>query len=417
MIFVISGCLMIPKDYTPRIELKSCINTPKYDLTFSVDFLSHGVRGNDQTGKQIVLDDQPMITFIRNELIKSNAFSSVTYREFSSKSNFHIHFIYHDSGIETITIAITALSGMIVPSPGLNLYLDLSALMYVNGKKVFSSAATELLQVWFGIPLIPAAILWNEEKAWRSQEKNCFNFLLNNMLTFLLKAEKDPCLLIGRNIRKRTNPIATPVNKKAVSSGTGFAVAKDIVVTARHVVENKKNIKICFDGRNWINAILVRESETLDIAVLEVTSPLEHYLPLTSEEKAYAGDRVFTFGYPVVQILGNEIKYSDGVISAMSGLKGDQTLIQTTVPIQPGNSGSPLLNEKGEVIGMLTSSAALPAFLRVTGTIPQNINWAVKSEYISVLIDRQLNKKKVGVKTRRQLITAARQATCQVLAE
>jgi len=180
IIFVISGCLIIPKDYTPRIELKSCINTPKYDLTFSVDFLSHGLRGNVQTGKLIVrdgyLDDQPMITFIRNELIKSNAFSSVTYREFSSKSNFHIHFICHYSAIETKTIAITALSGMIVPSPGQNLYLDLSALMYVNGKKVFSSAATELLQVWFGIPLIPAAILWNNEKAWRSQEKNVLIF-------------------------------------------------------------------------------------------------------------------------------------------------------------------------------------------------------------------------------------------------
>ena len=100
----------------------------------------------------------------------------------------------------------------------------------------------------------------------------------------------------------------------------------------------------------------------------------------------------------------------------MSGLKDDQTLMQTTVPIQPGNSGSPLFNEDGEVIGMLTSTAALPAFLKA-GTIPQNINWAVKAEYISALMKHEHSNGKIVFKNRRDLMKAARQATCRIMAQ
>ena len=216
---------------------------------------------------------------------------------------------------------------------------------------------------------------------------------------------------------KKPDPKSSNVTQKTIYYGTGFAVSKNIIVTALHVVGNKSNIKVCFDGRHWISAYLEKQSESLDIAILKVDQELKNYLPLVAEEAAYAGDRVFTFGYPIVQLLGSEIKYSEGAISSMTGLKDDQTLIQTTVPIQPGNSGSPLFNENGEVIGMLTSTAALPAFLKATGTIPQNINWAVKAEYISALMRNDHHKGKSAFKNRRELMKATRQATCQILVQ
>ena len=212
---------------------------------------------------------------------------------------------------------------------------------------------------------------------------------------------------------------STPPSKiapRTISSGTGFAVSKHVIVTALHVVENRSKIKVCFDGRNWISAYLEKRSGSLDIAILKVDQELKNYLPLTAEETASAGDKVFTFGYPVVQLLGKEIKYSEGAISSMTGLEDDQTLMQTTVPIQPGNSGSPLFNEDGEVIGMLTSTAALPAFLKA-GTIPQNINWAVKAGYISALMKHDHYSGKIVFKNRRDLMKAARQATCRIMAQ
>ncbi len=61
--------------------------------------------------------------------------------------------------------------------------------------------------------------------------------------------------------------------------------------------------------------------------------------------------------------------------------------MQTTVPIQPGNSGGPLVNQRGEVVGIMTSTAAVRAFLALTGTLPQNVNWAVKADFAAPLFE------------------------------
>jgi S1-C subfamily serine protease len=72
-----------------------------------------------------------------------------------------------------------------------------------------------------------------------------------------------------------------------------------------------------------------------------------------------------------------EPKYSDGAISSTSGIQGDVAFLQTTVPIQPGNSGGPLVREQdGALVGIMTATAAIAPFLRIAGTLPQNINWA-----------------------------------------
>ena len=74
-------------------------------------------------------------------------------------------------------------------------------------------------------------------------------------------------------------------------------------------------------------------------------------------------------------------------MSALSGPGGDASFLQISVPVQPGNSGGPLVNDEGDVVGVVVASAAAPAFFQVTGGLPQNINWAVKSVFASVLFD------------------------------
>ena len=92
------------------------------------------------------------------------------------------------------------------------------------------------------------------------------------------------------------------------------------------------------------------------------------------------GDKVFTIGYPHIGTMGLNPKYTEGVIS-VTGIKDNPTVFQTTVPIQPGNSGGPLFNEKGEVIGLTTSSLSLLA-IESMGAVPQNVNYAVKSSFV-----------------------------------
>ena len=92
-------------------------------------------------------------------------------------------------------------------------------------------------------------------------------------------------------------------------------------------------------------------------------------------------DKVLTIGYPPVKIMGVRLKYTEGVISAVTEIKDNPVVFQTTVPIQPGNSGGPLFNEKGEVIGLTTSSLSLLA-IESMGAIPQSVNYAVKSSFV-----------------------------------
>jgi len=97
------------------------------------------------------------------------------------------------------------------------------------------------------------------------------------------------------------------------------------------------------------------------------------------------GDPVFTMSYPTPDLLGTDPKYTNGTISALSGIRGDASFLQMSVPVQPGNSGGPLVNEDGDVIGVVVATAAAPTFIEATDSIPQNVNWAVKSVFASVL--------------------------------
>ena len=125
-----------------------------------------------------------------------------------------------------------------------------------------------------------------------------------------------------------------------------------------------------------------------DIAILKLkASPSfeSRELRFGDSSKIRMGEKVFTLGFPASFVLGERPKYTEGVISAVTGIKDDPTVFQITVPIQPGNSGGPLFNEKGEVIGVITASLSLRA-VEVLGAIPQNINYALKSSFVENLL-------------------------------
>ena len=97
------------------------------------------------------------------------------------------------------------------------------------------------------------------------------------------------------------------------------------------------------------------------------------------------GDQVFTVGYPTPSLLGSDPKYTNGTVSALPGIGNDASFLQISVPVQPGNSDGPLVNQNGEVIGVVVATADAPAFIRATDSIPQNINLVVKSVFASAL--------------------------------
>lgn len=191
----------------------------------------------------------------------------------------------------------------------------------------------------------------------------------------------------GQIVGYRKEPTKEPSEEHRASTGTGFAISSiGILVTAYHVVEGATNIEVKFAGERWMPAMLVRYSRSTDVAILQIENTLSTCLSLKSANTLRVGDFVFTMGFPVVELLGTEAKYTDGKISSLSGVEREDSLMQITVPIQPGNSGGPLVTSDGYVVGLITSTTAVKYFYAITETLPQNINWAVKSDYILPLL-------------------------------
>jgi len=123
-----------------------------------------------------------------------------------------------------------------------------------------------------------------------------------------------------------------------------------------------------------------------DLAVLSIsdTDNLPPALPLSSAP-GRLGSNVFTLGYPRVDILGRTPKLTDGIISSVNGYRDDPGSYQTSVQIQPGNSGGPLLNMEGEVIGIVSSMLGTVSATSETVVLP-NISYAVKVDMLRTLL-------------------------------
>ncbi len=172
-----------------------------------------------------------------------------------------------------------------------------------------------------------------------------------------------------------------------IVSGTGFAVSGDgTILTCAHVVNGANSIMVVLSDGSTHAAKILQLSAQTDIAVLKIEAATPAFLELESTEPAKLGDKVFTIGFPTPDLLGVRPKYSEGVVSALTGIADDATWMQVSIPIQPGNSGGPVVDTHGHVVGIVAATALVGSFLKNHGSLPQNINWAVKADYARPLL-------------------------------
>ena len=93
------------------------------------------------------------------------------------------------------------------------------------------------------------------------------------------------------------------------------------------------------------------------------------------------GSEVFALGYPMADVMGDEVKFTDGKISSRSGIQGDIRVYQISVPIQPGNSGGPLFDMNGNIVGITSSGLNRDYFKS------ENVNYAIKASYLKTLME------------------------------
>lgn len=169
------------------------------------------------------------------------------------------------------------------------------------------------------------------------------------------------------------------------SSGTGYAISSNgYIVTNHHVTNGANSIKvrgINGDFSKAYNAKIVIDDKNNDLSIIKINDPSFTSLGtipyIIANRSSDVGSSVFVLGYPLRATMGDEVKLTNGIISSKSGFQGDVTSYQITAPIQPGNSGGPLFNGSGNIIGIINA--------KHVGA--ENASYAIKSSYLMNLID------------------------------
>ena len=169
------------------------------------------------------------------------------------------------------------------------------------------------------------------------------------------------------------------------ATGTAFFISTNgFLISAEHVIGSRQKITVLFEGVRHPAAIVRRDSGN-DLVLLKVEGTFPA-IPIDEQARPRLGDSVFTIGYPNPDLQGNEPKYTSGDISSLNGLGDDFGSYQISVPIQPGNSGGPLVDSYGNVIGVVVAKLDDGFAFSATGTLPQTVNYARKSQYLGLLL-------------------------------
>ncbi len=163
------------------------------------------------------------------------------------------------------------------------------------------------------------------------------------------------------------------------SIGTGFVVARQRVLTNQHVVEGCRRITVRSpEGVELAASAHAAPDSRRDLAVLAVAGEVGPPLRFRASPAVRRGEEVVTYGFPLSGILSSGPTLTTGEVNALSGLRDNPLQFQISAPVQPGNSGGPLLDRQGNVVGVVVSKLNAAGIAARTGDIPQNVNFAVK---------------------------------------
>jgi len=175
------------------------------------------------------------------------------------------------------------------------------------------------------------------------------------------------------------------ISKGGKTSGTGFALTSNgLIITNNHVIEGANSIVVRgingnFD-KTYTAKVLITDKNN-DLAILKIEDPnftnLGKIPFVIKTSVTSVGENVFVMGYPLRATMGDEIKLTNGIISSKTGFQGDVTSYQISAPVQPGNSGGPLFDKNGDLIGIINAKHA--------GA--ENASYAVKTSYLINLVE------------------------------
>src|SRR5579862_762467 len=175
------------------------------------------------------------------------------------------------------------------------------------------------------------------------------------------------------------------------AQGSGFVLTADgYIATAYHVVRDAARIEIEAPNHKGVMlATLVRQSEENDLAIVRAEGLSSDAIPISfaAGSAVKLGQDAFVLGYPLGALLGSTVRLSTGSIDSLFGVGDDPRMFQISTPVQPGNSGGPLFNSDGQLIGVVVAQLDAGVLFHAIGIIPQNVNFAIKASLLKELVD------------------------------
>ncbi|MFI5000575.1 MAG: trypsin-like peptidase domain-containing protein [Reyranellales bacterium] len=180
-------------------------------------------------------------------------------------------------------------------------------------------------------------------------------------------------------VAERSGGHGANVAGKPPNFGTGFYISSDIVVTNSHVIEGCTEIWGRKHGQDVGGMQLVVANKVDDLAALRASKFNAQYLKLRVDAPVKAAEAVLVFGYPLAFALSSSGNTTLGNVTALAGLNDDPRFIQISAAVQRGNSGGPVLDEAGRLIGVTHAKLDAYRYARETGEIPENVNFAIRA--------------------------------------
>jgi uncharacterized protein len=175
-----------------------------------------------------------------------------------------------------------------------------------------------------------------------------------------------------------SSPGSSGAKGQLIATGTAFAIsAKGTFLTNYHVIADCKRITI---GDNEVYKGL--SDQTDDLATLYSRMKTPNFATFQVPGYGTTGESVVAVGYPLTGILATQANVTAGIVSATAGLGGDERYVQITAPVQPGNSGGPLLDSGGLVLGVVSLKLNPEATIEAAGSLPENVNFAIKTAVV-----------------------------------
>ena len=217
---------------------------------------------------------------------------------------------------------------------------------------------------------------------------------------------------------KATSPDTVTVPPAPITSGTGFMITDDgFFISSEHLVRNGIRILIVTSA-GPIPARVVRVDKLNDLVLLKAEGRFAA-LPVIASRGMRLGATVATVGFPNIGLQGFAPKLAKGEVASLTGAQDDPKYFQISAPLQPGNSGGALVDERGNVVGVVAAKLNAVASLAATGTLPENVNYAVKSSFLLGFLESmpEVRLKEPNVKDRKfeDVVKEAEQAAVLVL--